>query len=88
MQNTSGSILPNRLVWFFCARIQGGSDRIRVFLHRGFVTLDALDEADLGSGAVEVVSGTVDAEVDVTVDKVGQESETDCEGHQLAGERH
>ena len=63
------------------------SDRVGVFLHRWLVTLDALDETELGTRPVEVVPGTMHAEVDVAVDEVGQEPEPDRERHQLARER-
>ena len=57
------------------------------FEHRLFLPLDGFDQFELGAAAVEVVVGTVDAEIGVAAEEIGQETEADLEGDELAGER-
>ena len=62
------------------------SKPLDVLLHRGFLALDRFDQFKLSAAAVEVVRGTMDAEIGVTPQIVREETKAEFEADQFAGE--
>ena len=58
---------------------------VHVFLHRFFLLLVRFDEFELRATAVKVVARTVDAKISIADEIIGQESDADGEGDELAG---
>ena len=76
-----GPLLPSGFYRSACS-----SKAIHVGLHFIFLLLNGLNQFDLSSRAVKVVLGTVNAEVSVSRELIGQESQSDGEGHHFSRE--